>query len=512
MEVLKQLSSTSVTIICATCRRDIVFPVHIPLNDGHIPSPVEKCAMQTYIQETLDSLAKLDTYKQAVQQVMDSMNAVESKLRHALAVQRAHVAPIRRVPAELLEIIFEWSCMEATLGPDKCTPLDMSAVCKQWREIMHSCPRIWSNMQLTNLPFMDCSQRPPAAKRLKHCLSMTRGCPLSQPIRANLDTGCRGWNLLRILARHMDQWRHFQADDLREEPAKLLQGRPYTRLHTLDIDVLNLELITTGSSRPFWNTPALRTLIIKDVLGGEDISPALNTLPLAQLQELHTAVSPDWTLALLNRCPDLTRWVHDFRPYMFHSRPEVPQEVTLLHLRVIHADHFHAGDCVYLDSIVAPSLRTLHLTWSHPLFGAPRRATSAPLAFLQCAGDTVQDLTLHDPPAGIRANIPLFSNLRSLSLHTQPSDTLTDDFFVTLTERAADGEPATLPMLEELELSGHGRYRGQKVLEMVKARRAAGRSLRSLDLDLFFVDMEYFGSLVVLKRLRELVPEFVGSD
>ena len=132
MEVLKQLPSKSVTI-CATCRRDIVFPVHIPLNDGHIPSPIEKCAMQTYIQETLDSLAKLDTYKQAVQQVMDSMNAVEFKLRHALAVQRAYVAPIRRVPAELLEIIFEWSCMEATLGPDSCTPLDISAVCKQWR-------------------------------------------------------------------------------------------------------------------------------------------------------------------------------------------------------------------------------------------------------------------------------------------------------------------------------------------------------------------------------------------
>ncbi|KAI5832594.1 hypothetical protein K523DRAFT_267286 [Schizophyllum commune Tattone D] len=511
MEVLKQLSSTSVTI-CATCRRDIVFPVHIPLNDGHIPSPVEKCAMQTYIQETLDSLAKLDTYKQAVQQVMDSMNAVESKLRHALAVQRAHVAPIRRVPAELLEIIFEWSCMEATLGPDKCTPLDMSAVCKQWREIMHSCPRIWSNMQLTNLPFMDCSQRPPAAKRLKHCLSMTRGCPLSQPIRANLDTGCRGWNLLRILARHTNSWRHFQAVDLREEPAKLLQGRPYTRLHTLDIDVLNLELITMESSRPFWNIPALRTLIIKDVLGGEDISPALNTLPLAQLQELHTAVSPDWSLALLDRCPNLTRWVHNFRPYMFHSRPEVPQEVILLHLRVIHAAHFHAGDCVYLDYIVAPSLQTLHLTWSHPSFGAPRRATSAPLAFLQRAGDSVQELTLHDPPAGIRGNIPLFSSLRSLSLHTRPSDPLLDDFFESITERTASGEPATLPMLEELELSGHGRYRGQKVLEMVKARRAAGRSLRSLDLDLFFVDMEYFGSMDVLERLRESVPEFVGSD
>ena len=91
--------------------------------------------MQTYIQETLDSSAKLDTYKQAVQQVMDSINAAEFKLRHALAVQRAYVAPIRRVPAELLEIIFEWSCMEATLGPDSCTPLDISAVCKQWRGI-----------------------------------------------------------------------------------------------------------------------------------------------------------------------------------------------------------------------------------------------------------------------------------------------------------------------------------------------------------------------------------------
>ncbi|KAL1692735.1 hypothetical protein GGG16DRAFT_50745 [Schizophyllum commune] len=505
------LSSASVTL-CATCRRDIVFPIHIPLNDGHIPSPIEKCAMQTYIQETLDSLAKLDTYKQAVQQVMDSMNAVEFKLRHALAVQRAYVAPIRRVPAELLEIIFEWSCMEATLGPDMCTPLYISAVCKQWREIMHSCPRIWSNMQLTNLPYNDWSQRGPAAKRLKYCLSMTRGCPLSQPIRANLDTGCRGWNLLKILARHTDQWQHLQADDLREEPVTLLQGRSYTRLHTLNMDVLNLEFITTGSSKPFWNTPALRTLIIKDVLGGEDISPALNTLPLAQLQELHSAVSPNWSLALLDRCPNLTRWVHNFRPYMFHSRPEVPQEVTLPHLRVIHAAHFHAGECVYLDYIVAPALQTLHLTWSHPFFGAPRWATSAPLAFLQRAGDSVQELTLHDPPAGIRGNIPLFSGLRWLSLQTLPSDPLLDSFFESITERTASGEPAALPLLEELELSGHGRYRGQKVLEMVKARCAAGRPLRSLDLDLFHVDMEYFGCLDVLEWLRELVPEFVGSD
>ncbi|KAI5895600.1 uncharacterized protein SCHCODRAFT_01053121, partial [Schizophyllum commune H4-8] len=498
--------------LCSSCRRDTVFSIHIPSNVDHTPSPMEKRAMQTYMQETQQSLVELDVQKQAVQRVMDSIITVETKLRHALDMQRAYVAPIRRVPGEILEIIFELSCMEAALGLDRCTPLDISAVCKQWREIMNGCPRIWSSMQFTNIPFIDWSQRGPAAKRLKYCLSMTKGLPLIQPVRANRNTGCSGLNLLKILARHTDQWLHFQADDLWEEPVTLLQGRSYSRLHTLNIDASILELMTAGSSRPFWNTPALRTLIIKNALGGQNIFPALTTLPLGQLHELHTTVPPDWALVLLTGCPNLVRWVHDFRPYMIHSRYGMPREVRLSHLHVIHADHFHAGDCAYLNCIVAPSLRTLYLTWSHPRFGAPRWAAPIPLAFLQRAESTVQELTLRDPPAGIRANIPLFSKLRLLSLHTQSSDQLLDDFFVSLTERTAGSELATLPMLEELELGGHGRYRGQKVLEMVEARLAAGRPLRSLDLDLFSVDMEYFGSLEVLERLRDLVPEFVGSD
>ena len=58
---------------------------------------------------------------------------IQQKLENALAMQRAYVAPVRRVPVEVLEMIFELSCEDATIDPSDCTPLALSAVCRLWR-------------------------------------------------------------------------------------------------------------------------------------------------------------------------------------------------------------------------------------------------------------------------------------------------------------------------------------------------------------------------------------------
>ena len=119
---------------------------------------------------------------------------------------------------------------------------------------------------------------------------------------------------------------------------------------------------------------------------------------------------------------------------------------------------------------------------------------------------------LQQSPASELRDLSSMPELRTLSLDYPKDSPFTDADISMLAAVGDDHQPAILPRLEELSVGGFGRYRGQAVVDMVTARRSAGRPLRALDLDLFSIDMEYFGSLSALDQLRDLVPEFIGPE
>ena len=133
MNILFPAHQESATV-CATCHHDISCPIiDVPLASGHVPCPSEARAVEAIIEETQAQLAKVQHAIGNAEQTLDSLSTLESKLENALAMQRAYVAPVRRVPVEVLEMIFELSCEDATINPSDCTPLALSAVCRLWR-------------------------------------------------------------------------------------------------------------------------------------------------------------------------------------------------------------------------------------------------------------------------------------------------------------------------------------------------------------------------------------------
>ncbi|KAI5890043.1 uncharacterized protein SCHCODRAFT_02690064 [Schizophyllum commune H4-8] len=492
--------------ICATCNHHFTFQINAPLDaSGYDLHPIAVRAVEASIADTQESIAKARFEIRAVEQTLDSLRAAEAKLQHALAVQRAHLAPIRRLPFELLENILEWSCTDAILGPSGCTPLELNAVCKQWREIMLQTPRIWANLQLTNLRFRSWSQRQAALKRLKYCLGMTRGLPLSQPIHVNLDTSSAGLNLAKILLRHAAQWQHLEAEYLPDDLCRLFNGQLYPHLHTLDISLLAFE--DPLASGVFFNAPALRSVTLRNPLHQLDLS--VPDLPWTQLHELHTASTFLFAIDLLARCSNLTSWTHENISLIPPEHPTAT--VTLEHLHTLDIHYDMVGRSSDLDFVFAPRLRTLRMSYKEEHKFLQPSSTYAE-NFFDISGGNVEDITLHHPSMALLDRVMALPNVRSLSIHASKVTPILDITFERLSLRAPGVEHLPLPKLEELSLGGFGDYYWDSAVAMAQARRECGCPLRALDLDLFSVDLRFLpqepGSL---KRLRELVPEFVAS-
>ncbi|KAK0192002.1 hypothetical protein F5146DRAFT_487303 [Armillaria mellea] len=61
---------------------------------------------------------------------------------------QSSLAPIRRLPVEILGIVFEEACTLPTFGVDSPVtfPMTLSSVCFHWRSICLSTPSVWSNI------------------------------------------------------------------------------------------------------------------------------------------------------------------------------------------------------------------------------------------------------------------------------------------------------------------------------------------------------------------------------
>ncbi|KAL1759889.1 hypothetical protein FB107DRAFT_204260 [Schizophyllum commune] len=492
--------------ICSICNHDATFQVNDLLDaSGYPHSPAEAYAVEQSVARTQDSIMHVRREMAIVGQKLIPLHAVELKLLRSLALQRNYLAPIRRSPVKILEIILELSCLDAAINPSCCTPLHLSAVCKQWRAIILCSPRIWTNLQLTNLRYKSWSQRQAALRRLKLCLDRTNGIPLSQPIYVNADTCSEGLNLAKLLLRHTEQWQHLQADHLFDQHSRLFNGHSFPRLHTLDIDAVVFE--DPLASGVFLNTPSLRSVTLGNPQLQIDLS--VPDLPWSQLHELHTTSVSRYAFGLLSRCPNLTSWMHDDIAVIPHGPPLA--SVTVPHLRALQIRYHTTRRSSDLDFIVAPALRSLDISYEEVYTHIHPHANYA-ATFLHNCQAGLQDITLRYPHKALFNVVVALDNVRSLFIHASTASPILDETLDTFWEIRAGEDQLHLPKLEELALGGSGFYRGWSVVTMVEGRRLAGLPLQMLDLDLFSVDMGYFGSLDVLRRLRELVPHFFGEE
>lgn len=148
--------------LCQKCRS--TFRVH----DHVLPSSlvtdlrngIQICA-DTHaesIKRTLDGLQpklwKYDAEIKALEETLAYLKKGRADLAHAISVYQTYLAPIRKLPVELLRKIFSEACAfvefpihdAREIQSPSQIPLRIASVCSRWRDICISFPQLWSVM------------------------------------------------------------------------------------------------------------------------------------------------------------------------------------------------------------------------------------------------------------------------------------------------------------------------------------------------------------------------------
>ncbi|KAJ8073934.1 hypothetical protein PM082_012213 [Marasmius tenuissimus] len=124
---------------------DIETPFARVLNTNHIPSNEELDTLKNIILGPEEQIRKLD-------EEISRLQATRQALREFVNSHRALLSPRRRLPAEILASIFVECLPDNELGlcsrSTQDAPLLLTTICRQWREIALSTPKLWNSIHI----------------------------------------------------------------------------------------------------------------------------------------------------------------------------------------------------------------------------------------------------------------------------------------------------------------------------------------------------------------------------
>ncbi|KAJ7080517.1 hypothetical protein C8R44DRAFT_555871, partial [Mycena epipterygia] len=157
-------------------------PFSEKLHTNYVPTDSEISAIRHFLVEPAAELTRLDDQ-------IDELLVKRASLKAAIDAHRALMSPIKRIPQDvLLEIFF--SCLptahNAVIDPHEASLL-LGNICKHWRSVAYSTPRIWGSL---HIPLPDHGAIPPRMvlwlnTRLKAWLDRSDKCPLSISLAAH---------------------------------------------------------------------------------------------------------------------------------------------------------------------------------------------------------------------------------------------------------------------------------------------------------------------------------------
>ena len=131
---------TSRLTLCARCGHDVLMDPEEPFEEllalraGVAPSQADASCVQARLASTEPHLSVVEEELVVLRRSVSRLERQRKSLTRRLGIWRTFLAPVRRLPVEILSRIFElaWDpwCVNDRLF---CTPLILSAVCKRWR-------------------------------------------------------------------------------------------------------------------------------------------------------------------------------------------------------------------------------------------------------------------------------------------------------------------------------------------------------------------------------------------
>jgi hypothetical protein len=366
---------------CTHCNSARSDPIPIPiltstestcdkLRCNYSLSPVDVAEVRDSIAEAQVELAKFDKEIARLKSMVNHLIEKRETLDRCIQQKQALLAPIRRIPHELLSRFIElslpvgWDDMGRSMGV-----LPHSQVCSHWRNVALSMHTLWCRIS-TKLP---CRESQIAAVQTR--LMRSGNYPLTVTVRQQ-DRKLT-WGeveiVMNMIVQQSSRWRHVE---LSLAP-QIYQRLPTIRGHLPCLETLVLRALAGISNIDYWRhldldifsaAPKLRTLHICDhILMSQKIP-----LPWTQITDLSLSpsVALSRVLTVLRQCPSIVSCAVTIKPVDDGVPEQIPSQSSIildrLHtLRVqAHSDTSltDLNATTLFSSITIPAVNTITLT------------------------------------------------------------------------------------------------------------------------------------------------------
>ncbi|KAJ7268133.1 hypothetical protein B0H12DRAFT_95106 [Mycena haematopus] len=310
-----------------------------------------KADVERFIEESDLKITSLESQINALVELCNRERAYVAALRHLNS-------PIHTLPVELLVEIFELSICDYI----RTDVFRISQVCSDWRQIVHSTPRLWAGpIQICLRPSRSGDRNQVYTDGLKAWLA--RSAPLTIPVSLAVDPGRRDRRISDELLRTAPRWRSLHWVH------SARSGSPSLTSQLAECKLESLEELTLGSftenvtPTAFTAVPRLRKLSIQ--FCSKASLPIL--VPWAQLTDLNLRASfPNIALDVLDQCTNLIRATVSTEGWDVLQVAETRQDILpLSHLRFFSLSFFGLARHItpFLDCLSTPALETLSLNF-----------------------------------------------------------------------------------------------------------------------------------------------------
>jgi hypothetical protein len=435
-------------------------------------------------------ISKLDDEMSRLQMVMDQLAAERQSLEKSLEEHRSIVAPIRRIPLEVLSEIFMFCADNSGSNSNsKCfdvtqAPIQLSFVCNKWRRLAISMSHLWSSISLkggresvlsSGMRHTSLSRRSIRTDMLSTWLLRSGSLPLTLSIDASWLEHDALTFCIAIMISHSHRWRDvtFNLDEEHWEMLSAVKGH-LPQLERLDVDVLgdDDDDDDDGFSIPldiFETAPKLHTITMQYNLDSSDW-----LVPWQQLRclhfNLHFPMSLPW---ILQECSNLVRCTVDIY-HMDDSLDDLDHaSIASLHLLLRVRNDLD----VLFNTLTLRALQDLDI--ARPLDAGstvtlPQNAVASMLDRSSC---NLQRLRLFD--VGFTSDelvviLQAQPSLIELVIHEPTSPIVTKPVLERMTrdisQSFSTGSPLVVPNLKRLELFAAFAFGDRVILDLIQSR------------------------------------------
>ncbi|KAF7310166.1 F-box domain-containing protein [Mycena indigotica] len=116
------------------------------LHTNTVPSDAQSEEMRSFLTPHRQALNKLDDEVQRLERLLENVNQQRKELYTWLAAHDKLLSPMRRLPDDVVRVVFAHTLpttRHAALSADE-GPLLLTSICRHWRELALSTPRLWA--------------------------------------------------------------------------------------------------------------------------------------------------------------------------------------------------------------------------------------------------------------------------------------------------------------------------------------------------------------------------------